>query len=99
MDDFHQPITQGFGLNKAGEQVFLSYLPGTIENRVVDAIKFKGVENETTLSRSPDGSDDWIRTLPSPGTANGQSLADLVITEMMVQPAQGEDSLCRYQHP
>ncbi len=27
---FHNPITTGFGLDKAGEQVFLSYLPGNL---------------------------------------------------------------------
>src|SRR5207247_6154833 len=42
---FHNPITTGFGLKNAGEPVLVSYLPGTAEDRVVDAIQFKGQEN------------------------------------------------------
>ncbi|MEM7391924.1 MAG: chitobiase/beta-hexosaminidase C-terminal domain-containing protein, partial [Verrucomicrobiota bacterium] len=35
---FHNPITSGFGINKAGEQILLSYLPGTAMDRVADCI-------------------------------------------------------------
>ena len=42
---FHNPVGAGFGLNKAGEEVILSYLPGTSEDRVVDHVRF-GVQSE-----------------------------------------------------
>src|SRR6185503_17216795 len=35
---FHNPTNIGFGLNKGGEQVFLSYLPGNAQDRIVDAV-------------------------------------------------------------
>ena len=42
---FHNPTNIGFGLNKGGEQVLLSYLPGNASNRVVDSVAFKGQED------------------------------------------------------
>ena len=41
VDDFHSPVSTGFGLDKAGEQVLLSHLPGTASDRVVDAVGFR----------------------------------------------------------
>ncbi|MCU0857689.1 MAG: lamin tail domain-containing protein, partial [Pontiellaceae bacterium] len=39
---FHSPITNGFGIDKAGEQILLSYAPSGTPVRVVDAFRFKG---------------------------------------------------------
>ncbi len=86
VDDFHSPITSGFGLDKAGEQVLLSYLPGTAADRVADAIGFKGQENDRSLSRSPDGTGFWFTTTRSPEIANTAPLPGLRLSEIMYQP-------------
>ena len=86
VDNFHSPITSGFGLDKAGEQVLLSYLPGTAADRVVDAIGFKGQENGSSLSRYPDGNGFWYATSPSQGAANSVPHNGLRLTEIMYQP-------------
>jgi len=87
-DDFHPGRTNGFGLDKAGEQVLLS-APG----QVVDALRFKGQENGASLGRYPDGSKDWITTLPTPGTPNQPASATVRISALMYHPAGGGESL------
>jgi hypothetical protein len=83
---FHSPITTGFGLDKAGEQVLLSYLPGTAADRVVDAIQFKGQENDFSLGRFPDGSDDWFAQARTQNGANAAPLPGIVFSEVMFHP-------------
>ena len=56
---FHHPLTDGFGLDKSGEQIFLSYLPGTHEDRVIDCIRFPAQEKGRTLGRYFDGQAFW----------------------------------------
>jgi hypothetical protein len=89
--DFHNPISAGFGLNKAGEQVILSYLPGTSEDRVVDAVRFKGLLLDESLGRYPDGGKYWLRTTPSRGLANSEPVQHVVIGEIMYHPANDTD--------
>jgi hypothetical protein len=84
---FHSPITNGFGLDKAGEQVFLSYLPGTSEDRVADCISFKGQENGLTLGRYTDGDDYWYTLAPTPAAANAAPGSQVVISEIMYHPS------------
>jgi hypothetical protein len=83
---FHSPITNGFGLDKAGEEVFLSHLPGTSEDRVADCIRFKGQENGVTLGRYTDGDDYWYTLAPTRSAANGVPGSHLVISEIMYHP-------------
>ncbi len=83
---FHNPITNGFGLNSGGEQLFLSHLPGTVDDRVVDAMSFKAQEDGVTLSRVPDGSEFLAPTSPTPYAANGAAVRSLMITELMYHP-------------
>ena len=84
--DFHVPITNGFGLNKSGEQVLLSYLPGTGQDRVVDAVAFKGEENGVPLIRYPDGADSWFHGVFTPGSSNRLADAGVQIAEVMYHP-------------
>ncbi len=81
----------GWGLDKAGDEIFLSYLPGTVGvDRVVDCIQFKGQENGVSLSRYPDGDGFWFHT--NPGTrdsANANPVAHVVISEIMYHPTIG----------
>jgi len=88
VEHFHNPITSGFGINKAGEVLYLSHLPGTTNDRVVDCVAFKGQENEVAWGRHPDG-DDWWRALapPTANAANAGAIAAPVIDELMYHPA------------
>ncbi|MCI0743851.1 MAG: lamin tail domain-containing protein [Verrucomicrobia subdivision 3 bacterium] len=84
---FHNPTNIGFGLNKAGEEVLLSHLPGGGQDRVVDAVSFKGQENEWSLGRYPDGGPFWYGLTPR--TRNGSNAAPdlgVVISELMYHP-------------
>ncbi len=84
---FHDPIATGFGLDKAGEQLFLAYLPGTAENRIVDAVAFKGQENELSLARHADGTNAWYALPRTPGATNAAPAAHVVIGEIMYAPS------------
>jgi hypothetical protein len=96
---FHNPIESGFGLNKAGEQVILSYLPGTPQDRVADYISFKGQENYISLGRFPDGGKYWSKMFPSPNAANTQPILDIVIDELMYHPIDGDEEYIELHNP
>ena len=83
---FHRPITSGFGLDKAGEQVVLSRLAGTAQDRVVDAIQFKGQENGLSIGRYLDGGDYWFTMLRTRDGANTAGRAGLIVNEIMYHP-------------
>jgi hypothetical protein len=83
---FHSPITSGFGLDKAGEQLLLSYLPASGAQRVADAVRFKGQENNVALGRYGDGKPFWYAKSLSPGTANIKPALHPVISEFMYHP-------------
>ena len=77
----------GFGLDKAGEQVFLSFLPGDGTDRVVDARRFKGQENGKSLGRSPDGGPYWYALAPTPDASNTGSARHVLISQVMYHPS------------
>jgi hypothetical protein len=84
--DFHSSQVDGFGLNKAGEQVVLA-----APDRIVDIVRFKGQENsETGVSwgRYPDGAGDWITTAPTHAAPNQPVTPTVRISELMYHPAQ-----------
>jgi len=81
---FHSPITSGFGLDQAGEKVFLSYLPGNSLDRVIDAVKFKGQSPATSWMRTTNGF--WRPGTPTRGAANAPAPQSLVISEIMYHP-------------
>src|SRR6185436_12500113 len=84
---FHNPTNIGFGLSKGGEQLFLSYLPGTLQDRVVDAVTFKGQENDWSLGRYPDGGPFWYALTPrTRSTPNAAPTAHVTISEVMFHP-------------
>jgi len=83
---FHNPTNTGFGLDKAGEQLFLSYLPGTAADRVADSVRYKGQLNGETLGRYADGETDWVAMLPTRGAANAAPSLSVVISEVMYHP-------------
>ena len=83
---FHCPTNIGFGLDKAGEQVLLSYLPGTAADRVVDAVRFQGQENDYSWERYPDGGEFWYPAARSSNTVNLVPAQSVIINEVMYHP-------------
>jgi len=90
--DFHNPIDSGFGLNKAGEEVILSYLPGTSEDRIVDSVRFKGQLIDASIGRYPDGDTYWFQMTPSRDLANDNPDLNVLINELMYHPANDTDA-------
>jgi len=99
VDYFHNPITTGFGLDKAGEEVLLSYLPGNSEDRVVDYVRFKGEENFVSLGRYPDGGDYWLHQSPSRDLPNNSGVLDIVIDEVMYHPVEPNEEYVELYNP
>jgi len=89
---FHNPAGTGFGLNKAGEEVILSYLPGTSEDRIVDSVRFNGQQINASLGRYPDGGMYWFEMAPSRDSANDNPVLNLMIDELMYHPANETDA-------
>ena len=99
VDDFHNPITTGFGLNKAGEEVLLSYLPGNSEDRVVDYVRFQGEENFVSLGRYPDGGAYWLHQSPSRDMQNNSGVLDIVIDEIVYHPVDPNEEYVELYNP
>ncbi|MHC4116479.1 MAG: lamin tail domain-containing protein [Planctomycetota bacterium] len=89
---FHKRSGSGFGLNKAGEEIVLSHLPGTSEDRIVDYVRFEGQPENTTLGRYPDGGPYWFETAPSRDLPNISPAGHIVIDELMYHPVIDSDS-------
>jgi hypothetical protein len=90
---FNNPTGVGFGLNKDGEHVVLSYLPGTTATRVLDEVRFKGQENGVTLGRYGDGVTaagpavgSWRPMLPTRDNPNSAPIAEPIINQFMYHP-------------
>jgi len=98
---FHQdPLGgTGFGLNKTGEEVLLSYLPGTAEDRVVDCLRFKGQETSVSLGRYPDGHEYWYPMSPSRDGENSEPPTHIVFSEIMYYPLTNQHQYIELFNP
>ena len=83
---FHSNRVDGFGLDKAGEQIFVSYLPGTDQDRVADCVRFEGQENGASWGRYPDGADFWYAMALTPAASNRLAAIEPVISRIMYHP-------------
>ena len=84
---FHNPTNTGFALSKGGDEVFLSFLPGNAQDRVVDAVSFKAQEETWSLGRHPDGGAFWYAlSSQTRGTTNAPPPHRAVISELMYHP-------------
>lgn len=100
VNDFHSPITSGFGLDQQGEQLFLSYLPSTGDQYVVDAIRFKAQQPDQALGRYQDGDINLYNLSSSPGLRNLLPSLRPVISEIMYHPAGNTlDEFIEIQNP
>jgi hypothetical protein len=88
-----------FGLNQDGEQLVLSYLPGTAQDRIVDAVSFKAQQAGISLGRYPDGGAYWRRLTPSRGTANQSPILDVVVSELMYHPVEPNEEYVELYNP
>lgn len=81
------PTNGGFSLSAAGGLIYLSYLPGNSQDRIVDVARFKSMESSQSYGRYPDGSQYWSTlTTRTKGTANSAPLQRLMITEIHFHP-------------
>jgi len=94
------PAEFGFGLNSAGETVYVTAatddpLPAAV--RVLDAVRYGTTEPEATLGRFPDGSDSFGRLRwPTFDAPNARPLVrDIVINEIMYHHGTRDD---RYEY-
>ena len=83
---FHHPIANGFGLNSAGEQLFLTWWPESGNRRVADSVRFMGQELGYSLGRFPDGGGYWSAMVPSRDAANQPPTAGIIIKELAYYP-------------
>ncbi len=86
---FHPSLDSGFGLDKAGEQLFLSHFPGGGQDRVADSVRFAGQVNGMSLGRYPDGGRFWYPLEPSteaPNESRSSIWDGVVISEVMYHP-------------
>ncbi len=89
---FHTNANAGFGLSKAGEELFLSYLPGTDADRVADAVRFEAQENGLSEGRWPDGTGWWQPGMtPTPGGSNALPAPGVVMHEVMYHPGGSDE--------
>ena len=96
---FHDPISIGFGLDKAGEQVVLSCLPGNSQDRIVDCIRFDSQESSVSLGRYPDGGDYLLKMQPSRDLPNAEPILDIVIDELMYHPTDPNSEYIELYNP
>ncbi len=89
----------GFRLSRDGEELLLSYLPGTAQDRVADAVSFKAQEAGVSLGRYPDGGDYWFSLTPSQGSANVNPTPHVVIDELMYHPVDPNDEYIELYNP
>jgi len=97
--DFHVSDADGFGLSRTGEQVFLSHLPGTGQDRIVDGVRFKAQEPDISWGRYPDGEPYWFRMPATRDVANAEGLLDVVIDEIMYHPAEPNEEYVELCNP
>ncbi|HQH71376.1 MAG TPA: lamin tail domain-containing protein, partial [bacterium] len=84
------PAGGGFGLNREGGALYISYLPGVPGvDRVVDALKFAGQEPSAAWGRYEDGHPYWVPMKPSRDTGNQPGIDRMVIDEIMYHPPDG----------
>jgi len=96
---FHTNRTDGsgFGLDKAGESIFLTCLSGDGCDRIADAVLFEGQENGMSWGRYPDAGADWYALARTPDAPNALPAAGVITSEVMYNaPGDGDNNHAQF---
>jgi len=85
------PGAQDFHLERAGGELFFSYLPLGGQGRIVDSLRFKGQDGFFSWGRNPDGNGFWEALEPTREGPNRPGAArPITINEVMYHPRPRE---------
>ncbi len=90
-DKFQSSTNAGFGLSGDGDRLYLL----TAETQFLTSVEFGLQIEDYSIGRVPNGSSNWVLSLPTFGTPNAPApmgnVSNLKVNEWMPAPATGDD--------